>query len=465
MKKIIFLIFNILIISFFIISCGNNRNEWPKDKPKEEDIPHEHIASDWIYPAGECGDEVIAYKECIVCGERLEEEQTFLDHVLKETTTEPTCTEDGAIITTCENCSYRITRKIRALGHEKSDYVITKEATSTSPGIKTMYCLRCGEVINEIEYVNNGYLTHGKLKVVGTDLVDCNNEKYQLYGLSYHGLQWFSKYVNEDTIIALQSTFGINVLRLACYTSEGGYAEGGETIKQKYKECIDTAIKVGSKMGLYIVIDWHMVGAENVNDKNPLYYLESAKEFFTYVSTTYKDYDNVIYEIMNEPCGTTSWEDCKKYANTIIPIIRKNTDAIILVGNPHWSSDLRSVVNDPLLYTNIMYTYHFYAGDISSTSEVEYAYSQGLPIFISEYGFMDADGDGNMSYASGENWIKVLDERNISYIAWNISNSKGSASIIKHNNSTMTDFCDDNLKEWGIYLKNFYRIKAGLDNE
>ena len=112
-----------------------------------------------------------------------------------------------------------------------------------------------------------------------------------------------------------------------------------------------------------------------------------------------------------------------------------------------------------------MYTYHFYAGDISSTSEVEYAYSQGLPIFISEYGFMDADGDGNMSYASGENWIKVLDERNISYIAWNISNSKGSASIIKHNNSTMTDFCDDNLKEWGIYLKNFYRIKAGLDNE
>lgn len=467
--------FGFLVVICFIcmVDCSENNKE--KDlqntEPEEEiyeepDKTHEHIPSDFIYPDGwHCEDEVMAWKECIICGEKLEEELVFIDHVLHEEVTNPTCTENGSIVTTCENCSYSVKKILYARGHEKGDYVITKEATPSEPGTKVLYCNKCGEILDEVQYVNNGYLAHGKLKVVGTDLVDANNEKYQLYGLSYHGLQWFSKYVNKDTIVALQNYFGINVIRLACYTSEGGYAEGGISMKQKYKDCIDTAIKVGSKIGLYVVIDWHMVGAENVNDKNPLYYMEEAKEFFEYVSSTYKDYDNVIYEIMNEPCGNTTWDDCKKYANIIIPIIRKNTDAVILVGNPHWSSDLKSVINDPLDYSNIMYTYHFYAGDISSTSEVVNAYSKGIPVFISEFGFMDASGDGEMSYASGENWLKVLDERNISYIAWNISNSRGSSSIIKYNSLTMDKFTDDNLKEWGIYLKNYYRSKAGLDEK
>ena len=477
MKKTI-LVFMVFISLVFIASCSKRPEEIkepeedntePQEKeetPKILDEPHEHIPSDWIYPEGwHCEDEVMAWKECTICGEKLDEELIFIDHIFHEETTNPTCTVNGSIVTTCENCDYYFKKVLYARGHEKGDYVITTAATPTEPGIKTLYCTKCAEVIDEVKYVDNGYLAHGKLKVVGTDLVDANNEKYQLYGLSYHGLQWFGKYVNKDTIVSLQNYFGINVIRLACYTSEGGYAEGGISMKQKYKDYIDTAIKVGSQIGLYVVVDWHMVGAENVNDKNPLYYMEDAQEFFEYVSTTYKDYDNVIYEIMNEPCGDTTWEDCKEYANTIIPIIRKNTDAVILVGNPHWSSDLKSVINDPLDYNNIMYTYHFYAGDISSTSEVVNAYSKGIPVFISEFGFMDASGDGKMSYASGENWLKVLDERNISYIAWNISNSKGSSSIISNSSWTMTDFSDSNLKEWGIYLKNYYRTKSGLGEE
>ena len=76
---------------------------------------------------------------------------------------------------------------------------------------------------------------------------------------------------------------------------------------------------------------------------------------------------------------------------------------------------------------------------------------------------MGSSGDGAMNYTAGENWIKDLDERNISYIAWNISNSGGSSSILKQGVTTMTDFSDKNLKEWGIYLKGLYRTKSGLD--
>ena len=490
-KNFKWLIIIILVFCIFLISCTkaktivpseakdteNTPTEvTPKTQTKEPTViptptvtetipPHEHIESDWIFPEGsKCEDIVTATKICTICGEVLvTEEDYFIDHDMEVTIIQPTCTVDGKEIYQCKNCDFHYSKTIYATGHEKSDYIVKKYPTYDEPGIKQIVCLKCGEVLEEYKFVKNGYLDHGKLSVDGTDLVDMYGEKYQLYGLSYHGLQWFGRYVNRDTIIALQNHFGINVIRLACYSSEGGYAEGGEGMKKLYKKYIDEAITTAAEIGLYVVVDWHMVGATVAGDKNPLYYLDDAKEFFEYVASTYKDYDNVLYEIMNEPCGTTTWADCKEYANIIIPIIREYSDGIILVGNPKWSSDLVSVANDPLTgYDNIMYTFHFYAGDNTETNKIVTAYNKGLPIFVSEFGFMDSDGNGSMNYTSGEKWLKVLNERNISFIAWNISNSSGSASIIAHNNYTMTEFVDKNLKEWGQYLRNYYRTKSGL---
>ena len=453
-KKSIILTF-LVLISFLLCACNNE-----EEKPQ----PHEHIESEW-HMDGEfgCGEEATFVKTCTICGEVLEMKFERIAHEFEYEKIDATCTEAGKDITTCKNCDYRKEVNILPLGHDGGHYVVTKEATSTSPGTRELRCGRCGELLLTAEYAANGYLEHGKLRVIGKNLCDKNRDKFQLYGLSYHGLQWFGRYVNRDTIIAIQNNFGVNVIRLACYSSEGGWAEGGNTVKNNYKRYIDTAIKTAAEIGLYVVVDWHMLGAEFEPDENPLYYLEDAKEFFEYVASTYKDYDNVLYEIMNEPSGSATWKDCKDYANIIIPIIRKYTDAVVLVGNPHWSADLNSVMKDPLEgYSNIMYTLHFYDDDFSNPSQVISAWDKGFPIFITEYGFMDSDGDGSMNYSSGKNWLKVLDERNISYIAWNISNSKGSSSILKQGNSTMTEFVDANLKEWGIYLRQLYRSKAGL---
>ena len=111
-----------------------------------------------------------------------------------------------------------------------------------------------------------------------------------------------------------------------------------------------------------------------------------------------------------------------------------------------------------------MYTYHFYAADHSNTSQVVKAYDSGFPVFISEFGFMLSSGDGAISETNGNRWKNVLDQRNISYVAWNISNSKGSASIFKQGSTDMVSVEDSNLKTWGIYLKNWYREKSGLNS-
>ena len=166
---------------------------------------------------------------------------------------------------------------------------------------------------------------------------------------------------------------------------------------------------------------------------------------------------------MNEPNGSTTWSDCKKYAEKVIPVIREHSDGIILVGNPRWTADLNSVMRNPLVgYENIMYTYHFYASDHGNTTQVVNAYKNGFPVFISEFGFMESSGDGAINENNGNRWKQILDERNISYVAWNISNSAGSASIFKIHSADMTDVSDENLKVWGIYLKNWYREKSGL---
>ena len=423
----------------------------------------EDYASEWMdfieFSCGQKGQQQII---CNVCNEVLQTRTITKEHnYLSEVTKVKTCTVDGEIRYYCTNCTDSYTRKDYSVGHQKGDIEISVEATDNSLGTKIIPCTQCDYIFKEFGYVDNAYHKNGKLSVKGADLVNQYGEKVQLYGLSTHGLQWFSKVVNFDTICAIQENFGNNIIRFALYTDEDGYCDGTEAKKKQMLETLHKGIDIATQLGLYVIVDWHMVGAENVLDKNPLTYLEEAKEFFSYISEYYKDQDNILYEIMNEPNGSTTWADCKKYANEIIPLIRKNTDAIVLVGNPKWTADLNSVMSSPLVgYKNIMYTYHFYAADHSSTSQVVKAYDNGFPVFISEFGFMESSGDGAISETNGDKWKKVLDTRNISYVAWNISNSKGSASIFKYNTSDLSDVSDSNLKVWGVYLKNWYRAKS-----
>ena len=464
MKKYLMLIF-VMLICFTLIGCKEPENPGTVIPPIEEHDCYE-FQSEWIDDEPfTCGETGYQHTICTKCGELVEMQKIMKRHEYnEELVKEATCTEDGITKRTCINCNLEQEIKIYRTGHEIGGIAITKQPTSSAIGQRAVKCKNCDAVLRTLDYVNNAYNFNGKLSVDGANLVNKSGRKYQLYGLSTHGIQWFGNYANFDTIASLQESFGINVIRFAFYTDENGYCDGGEVKQKAMLEHLHRGIDAATKLGLYVIVDWHMVGAENPADKNPLTYLEESKEFFSYISEYYKDQDNILYEIMNEPNGSTTWADCKKYAEEVIPCIRKNTDAVILVGNPSWTADLNSVMKDPLVgYKNIMYTYHFYAGDHRNTGQVVSAYDKGFPVFISEFGFMNSDGDGPINESSGQNWLKILDERNISYVAWNISNSKGSASIFKYNSTDMVDVSDENLKEWGVYLKKLYRLKSGLD--
>lgn len=292
---------------------------------------------------------------------------------------------------------------------------------------------------------------HGKLSVKGTDIVDKNGKKYQLKGLSTHGIAWFPDYVSKDTFKTFRDDWGANLIRLALYTDEnGGYCTDGN--KDKLKELVEKGVDAASELGMYVIVDWHIL-----HDLNPQVYKDESKKFFEEITSKYKNYDNIIYEICNEPNGGTTWADVKSYAEEIIPIIRKNCpDAIIIVGTPTWSQDVDIAADDPVEgYDNIMYAIHFYAATHTDgiRSKVTTALSKNLPVFVSEFSICDASGNGAIDYNQAEKWFELINDNNLSYAAWNISNKNETSSLIKSDCAKTSGWSDDEISETGIWIR------------
>ncbi len=299
---------------------------------------------------------------------------------------------------------------------------------------------------------------HGRLAVKGTKLVDKNGNEVQLKGVSTHGINWDVgyPYVNEEAFKTIRDSWGVNVVRFAMYTEDyNGYCVTDDEGRKKLLETIDIGVKAAKKLGMYVIIDWHVL-----NDLTPQKYQKQAITFFKKVSKKYASYENVLYEICNEPNGGTSWKDIKSYAKKVIKTIRKNSKkAIIIVGTPTWSQDVDVVSGSPLKgYSNIMYTMHFYAATHKDSymDKLKTAHDNGLPVFCTEFGTTEASGNGAYDFDSANKWIKLMDSYNMSYVCWSLSNKDESASLLKSTCTKTSDFKSSDLSKQGKWLVDKY---------
>ena len=244
----------------------------------------------------------------------------------------------------------------------------------------------------------------------------------------------------------MRDSWGINVVRLAMYSDpNAGYST---SIHEKVKE----GVKYATDLGLYVIIDWHIL-----SDGNPNTYKTQAISFFNEMTNLYKDYDNIIYEICNEPNGNVTWQnDIKPYAEDVIKEIRNvDKDAIILCGTPTWSQDVDVVADNPIEgYSNIMYTLHFYADTHRDNirNKAQTALNKNLPIFVSEFGICDASGNGNINEEEANIWIDFLNKNNISWVCWNLSNKNESSALLTPDNSKISGWTIDDLSKEGKWL-------------
>ena len=294
---------------------------------------------------------------------------------------------------------------------------------------------------------------NGKLSVQGTQMVNECGKPVQLRGMSSHGLAWFPKCYTEESLTALVNDWHIDIFRLAIYTHEwGGYTTNQWKSKDEYNAYIDNMVDICGKLGIYCIIDWHVLNEGSGNPKNTL---DDAIPFWEYMSAKHKGDKHVLYEICNEPNGTNvRWSDVKEYADAVIPVIRENDpDKIIICGSPTWSQDVDIAAQDPLSYDNVMYTLHFYSGTHTQylRDKADNAIKKGLAIFVTEFGTTLASGDGGVFLDECNTWMDWMEERKISWVNWSFADKSESSAALKPGASNSGDW--NMASESGQYIK------------
>lgn len=291
---------------------------------------------------------------------------------------------------------------------------------------------------------------HGPLSVNGIQLVDQNREPILLRGVSYGWHNWWPRFYNQGSVKWLRDDWKATVVRAAMGVDpDRGYLRSKEWSVETIEKVIDAAIE----NDIYVIVDWH---SHTVRQNE-------AIEFFEHIARKYGDKPHVLYEIFNEP-ERIEWEPVKKYSIEVIKAIRRiDPDNIILVGSPHWCQDLHIVADDPITgFENLMYTVHFYAATHKQSlrDRCNYALSKGIPIFASETAGMEATGNGPINHEEWQTWIDWMEQNQISWITWSISDKNETCSMLTTEADSRGDWSENNLKESGKLTRAYLRKYA-----
>ncbi|MDW6094272.1 cellulase family glycosylhydrolase [Vibrio rhizosphaerae] len=228
------------------------------------------------------------------------------------------------------------------------------------------------------------------------------------------------KFYRADIVKMLRDDWHSSIVRASMGIQEdGGYLDDPAGNKAKVITVVDAAIE----NDMYVIIDWHSHHAEDN--------VAEAVSFFREMAQKYGDSPNVIYEIYNEPLQI-SWDHViKPYAEKVIAAIREfDPDNLIVVGTPSWSQDVDTASFNPINGTNIAYTLHFYAGTHGQylRDKALTAMNNGIALFVTEWGTINADGDGGVNEAETNIWVNFMKEHDLSNANWALNDKAEGAS-------------------------------------
>lgn len=294
---------------------------------------------------------------------------------------------------------------------------------------------------------------NGNLSIQGRSIV---NEKGEIVSFAGNSFFWSNDYYkgysfyNKEVVAWLKKDWNTTIIRIPVAADpdiHDSYIYEPKPNMEKLEIMIQAAID----NDVYIIVDWHTQKAEQ-NEKEAIL-------FFKEIATKYGKYPNIIYEIYNEPLKI-SWSDSiKPYAINVITEIRKiDPDNIIVVGTPHWSQDVDVVAQDPISgFKNIAYTLHFYAGSHHKwlLDKAQKAIDLNLPIIVTEWGTVNADGDGVINYEWVAKWMEFMKANNLTHCNWSVHDKAEGASILQHQANVNGNWEEDDLTETGKLVKSY----------
>lgn len=232
-----------------------------------------------------------------------------------------------------------------------------------------------------------------------------------------------SPFWTADIVNGLVQNQNIQIVRAPMGVDED-WGSGNYFSKEGYYQgLMNTVVQAAIDNDIYVIVDYH---SHKASDN-----LDNARKFFGYMAQKWGGYDNVIFEVFNEPT-TQSWGTIKNYADSVVKTIRQYSDNLILVGSRSWdqypSDAIGNEVSDPK--KNVAYTFHFYAGSHSTGNEganAVRAMNSGLSVFVSEWGSVNADGNGAVS-GNSSTWLSWMRDHKLSGANWAVSNKNEGAS-------------------------------------
>ncbi len=309
--------------------------------------------------------------------------------------------------------------------------------------------------VSQYGQLMTGKNSAGEGRIYGSCQGVKDGAEVQVRGMSlYWSLQPQAvEYWSDEGVSTMVRDMNIQIVRAAMATGNEdwwgewngqrlkGYASAPDQQKGFMKAVVEAAIK----NDIYVIIDWHSHEATSQ--------VNSAKGFFEEMAKTYGQYDNVIFELFNEPTDI-SWDNIKNYANQIIPTIRQYSDNLILVGTRAWDQHPEEVIGKEVTDSkkNTAYTLHYYAnshcvsgnydwGGSCEGANGEKAIKAGLSVFVSEWGTGDANGGGTPDQNKNTQWQTFINKYKLSWANWSASHiSEGTAAFGSGSNKTSLNY-------------------------
>ena len=292
---------------------------------------------------------------------------------------------------------------------------------------------------------------HGHLRVDGSRIVGQHGEPVTLRGMSLFWSQWAPQYYSRETVDWLAQDWKVSAVRAAIA------AEGEDSARQHFDRELakaSTVIDAAVANGIYVVVDWHA--------HRP--YPDDAERFLTAIARRYGHLPNLIYEPFNEPLrdGVDWSRDVKPYHQRVVSAIREiDPDNLVILGSPSWSQDVDIAARDRVNFANIAYTLHYYAATHKADlrARAESARLAGLPLFVTEFGTVEATGNGPLDLASSNAWWEWAEANHISWLNWSVTDKDESSAALKPG-TPPSGWTDADLTESGRILRTRLRAAA-----
>lgn len=330
---------------------------------------------------------------------------------------------------------------------------------------------------NEIKHWilnRNNCMYRGKLHKNGQQLLDSNNQPIELLGIGTHELLNYSSLHTKESLETLKY-YGVNCIRITAYVGNHTfpYTTGvnGTTSQLSYgyiakpeetKAVIEGIVENCKELGLYAIIDWHVLAGDG--DANQ--YSAEMQSFFQYFSSKYASYDNVLYELLNEPHANTAAE-IGSLMKASYDIIHYNvTDPVIITGK---ASDYIDYLHTVCINNNmdVFMSQHFYktGSSVGETvaNEIQTHYDKGYALFCTEWGNADGLGAGTPNDDWAEPVINKLHDLGISQCVWKFTYQNMATAVLKWSPMATNDgykyggFIEKDLSHNGVFYFNHFK--------